>query len=189
MVSPVYALQRWLAGVLHLQREAPGLGLIFVFFLVVEPVLLFGLAAWLSKKWGGSQEGIIPLAMRHAYGLVPLGFAVWLSHYSFHFLTGFFTFIPVAQSALVSAGWPILGSPRWGLVGLPQSAVYPLELGFLGLGLLGSLLVSYRLSEEGSAPRTGMSFAPWAVLSVMIWIAAMWLMSQPMEMRGSFMGG
>jgi ferredoxin len=189
MVSPVYALQRWLAGVLHLQSEAPVLGLIFAFFLVAEPLLLLGLAAWLSKKWGGAQEGIIPLSMRHTYGLVPLGFAVWLSHYSFHFLTGIFTFIPVLQSAAASIGWPIFGEPRWMLVGMPQSAVYPLELGFLGLGLLGSLLVSHRLAEEGPAPRPGRAFAPWAGLCLLLWIAAMWLMSQPMEMRGAFMGG
>jgi len=189
MVSPVYALQRWLAGVLHLQREAPVLGLIFAFFLVVEPVLLFGLAAGLSKKWGGAKEAIIPLSIRHSYGLVPLGFAVWLSHYAFHFLTGIFTFIPIFQSALASIGWPILGEPHWGLAGMPKSAVYPLELGFLGLGLLGSLLVSYRLTEEGSAQRPGLAFAPWAGLCALLWIAAMWLMSQPMEMRGSFLSG
>jgi ferredoxin len=189
MVSPIYALQRWLAGVLQLQSEAPVLGLIFAFFLVAEPVLLLGLAAWLSKKWGGANEAIIPLSMRHTYGLVPLGFAVWLSHYSFHFLTGIFTFIPVLQSAAASIGWPILGEPHWGLVGMPQSAVYPLELGLLGLGLLGSLLVSHRLAEEGPAPRPGRAFAPWAGLCVLLWIAALWLMSQPMEMRGAFMGG
>jgi ferredoxin len=189
MVSPVYALQRWLAGVLRLHREAPVLGLIFVFFLVLEPLLLLGLAAWLSKKWGGAQEAIIPLSMRHIFGLVPLGFAVWLSHYAFHFLTGVFTFVPVMQSALASIGWPILGEPHWGLVGMPERAVYPLEQGFLGLGLLGSLLVGYRIAEEGSAPRPGWAFAPWAGLCALLWIAAVWLLSQPMEMRGSFLGG
>jgi hypothetical protein len=189
MVSPVYALQRWLAGALNLQREAPVLGLIFVFFLVVEPVLLIGLAAWLSKKWGGAREAIIPLSMRHVYGLVPLGFAVWLSHYAFHFLTGIFTFVPVLQSALASIGRPILGEPLWGLVGMPERAVYPLEQGFLGLGLLGSLLVSYRIAEDGPAPRPGLAFAPWAGICALLWIAAVWLMSQPMEMRGSFLGG
>lgn len=187
MVSPVYALQRWLAGILHLQREVSVLGLIFVFFLIVEPVLLLGLAAWLTKKWGGAQEAIIPLATRHAFGLVPLGFAVWLSHYAFHFLTGVFTFVPVLQSALASIGWPILGEPHWRLVGMPERAVYPLEQGFLGLGLLGSLLVSYRLAED--APRPGRAFGPWAGLCALLWVAAVWLMSQPMEMRGSFLGG
>ena len=189
MVSPVYAVQRWIAGVLHLQRETPVLGLIFVFFLIVEPILLLGGAAWLSKKCGGSKEAILPLSMRHVYGLVPLGFAIWLSHYAFHFSTGIFTFVPVLQSALASIGLPVLGEPHWGLVGLPERAVYPLELGFLGLGFLGSLLVSYRLAEEGAAPRPVRAFAPWAGLCALLWMGAMWLMSQPMEMRGSFLGG
>ena len=189
MVSPIYALQNWMAGLLHLHREAPILGLIFLLFLVVEPVLLLGLAAWLSSRWGGGRTAPLQLAVRHVYGLVPLGFGVWLSHYGFHFLTGLFTFIPVMQSALAALGWPLLGPPQWTLTGIPSHAVYPMEIGFLGLGLVGSLLVSYRLAAEGDAPRPIPAFVPWAGLCVLLWIAAMWLMSQPMEMRGTFLGG
>jgi hypothetical protein len=189
MVSPVYALQNWLAGVLHLNREAPILGLLFVIALLIEPVLLLVTAGWLTQKWGGSRKAILPLILRYSYALVPLGFGIWLSHYGFHFLTGLYTIIPVFQSALASLGWPIIGEPLWGLGGLPEKAVYPMELGFLGLGLLGSLLVIYRLTEEDSEIHKGRVFSVWASLCTLLWISALWLFSQPMEMRGTFLGG
>ena len=42
--------------------------------------------------------------MRYSYGLVPLGFGMWLAHYGFHFLTGLYTIVPVTQSAVASLG-------------------------------------------------------------------------------------
>lgn len=188
MVSPVYALQGWLAHTLHLQREAPILGALFALFLVVEPVLLLGTAAWLTARWAGRRGGLLPTAVRYSYALIPLGFGVWLAHYGFHFLTGLFTFIPVAQSAAAGAGWPVLGEPLWSLAGLPERVVDSLELGFLGLGLLGSLLATYRLAGDDSAAHRGRVFAAWAVVCGLLWGSALWLMSQPMEMRGTFLG-
>ncbi|HEX8501386.1 MAG TPA: hypothetical protein VF659_12460 [Pyrinomonadaceae bacterium] len=188
MVSPVYALQRRLAGLLRTQGEAPVLGLLFALALVAEPVLLLGAAAWLSRKWGGRRGGLLPTVVRYSYALVPLGFGVWLSHYGFHFLTGLYTFVPVTQGALVAAGWPVLGEPMWNLVGLPERAVYPLELGLLGLGLLGSLLLAYRLAEDDAAAHPRRVFAAWAAVCLLLWASALWLLSQPMEMRGTFLG-
>ncbi|MGH9823488.1 MAG: 4Fe-4S binding protein [Blastocatellia bacterium] len=189
MVSPVYAFESWISGLLHLNHEAPVLGLIFALFLILEPAVLVGLAAWLTRVWGGVRRGLLPIAVRYSYALVPLGFGIWLAHYGFHFLTGLYTFIPVAQNAAASLGRPFLGEPRWGLTGMPQSVVHAFELGFLGLGLVGSLLVSYRLSQAEPVERPLRIFIPWAALSLILFIAALWLMSQPMEMRGLLLGG
>jgi hypothetical protein len=189
MVSPVYALEDWLGKLLHVNQEAPVLGLIFAFFLVVEPVILLGFAAWLTRALSGSNRAILPLAVRYSYALVPLGFGMWLAHYGFHFFTGLLTFIPVTQSALADLGVRILGAPRWTLTGLPVRFVQPMEFGFLVLGLAGSLLVAYRLSEEDFADRPMRAFAPWAAVCLLIWISSVWLMLQPMEMRATLMSG
>jgi ferredoxin len=186
MVSPVYAFENSLATFLHVRGEAPVLGLLFFLMLVVEPVILLGAAGWLTVRWGGSRSKLVPAIVRYTYALVPLGFSVWVAHYSFHFLTGLYTIIPLTQSALAGAGWPALGEPLWHLAGLPTRAVYPLQIGFLGLGLTGSLLLAYRLSEEDAAERPRRVFAAWAGLCVLLWASALWLMSQPMEMRGAF---
>jgi len=189
MVSPVYAVEKWLGGLLHVNSEAPVLAVIFVFFLIIEPVVLLGFAAWLTKLWGGSGRALLPLAVRYSYALVPLGFGMWLAHYTFHFFSGLYTFIPVTQNALASVGWPVFGSPAWRLTGVPSRFIQPIEIGFLLLGLAGSLLVAFRLAEEDSPRKVMGAFAPWASVSVILWLASMWLMFQPMEMRAMLMGG
>jgi ferredoxin len=189
MVSPIYSFESWIASLLHVNHETPVLGLIFSLFLVVEPVLLIGLAAWLTRVWGGVNKSHWQVAMSHSYALVPLGFAIWLAHYGFHFLTGLYTFIPVAQSAIADLGWPLLGEPRWWLLGLPKNVVHVLDLGFLILGLVGSLLVSYRLAEAERVQHPRRIFICWAGVGCILWLAALWLMNQPMEMRGTLLGG
>jgi len=189
MVSPVYVLEKWLGRTLHLSHEAPVLAIIFTFFLILEPVLLLGLVAWFTRSWAGDQRALLPLMVRYAYGLVPLGFGMWLAHYSFHFLTGLYTIIPVTQSALASLGFHILGEPRWTLTGLPSSAVLMIEMGFLLLGFAGSLAVSYTLAEDDSPQKPMRAFIPWAAVSLVLWTASMWLLFQPMEMRATMMSG
>ena len=90
-----------------MQREAPVLAVIFGFVLIVEPAVLLGLAAWITRAWAGSRRPLVPLAVRYSYGLVPLGFGVWLAHYGFHFFSGLFLFVPVTQNALAGMGWPL----------------------------------------------------------------------------------
>ncbi len=183
MVSPVYAVQTWLAGLLGTTNETPVLGTLFVALLVVEPALLVGLAAWLSRRASGAPGPLLPLAVRFSYAVVPLGFGVWLAHYGFHLLTGLWTFIPVVQEAFG------LGAPRWDLVGFPVRLVVPLELGFLALGLLGSLLTAWKIAEREAPSRTAAAFLPWGSLCLLLGSAAVWLLLQPMEMRGTFLGG
>jgi len=189
MVSPVYALESWLGNLLHVRHEAPVLGLIFAVGLVVEPVILLGLATWIARRWGGVKRAAVPLVVRYTYALVPLGFGMWLAHYGFHFFTGLLTIIPVTQRAVADLGWPVLGQPLWTLTGLPKNIVQPLELGFLALGFAGSLAVAYRLAEEDSADHPLRAFSPWAAVCVLLLLASVWLMFQPMEMRATFMSG
>jgi hypothetical protein len=199
MVTPVYALEEWLAGLLNARSELPVLAMIFAVGLIVLPLALTGLAGWLSR-WGASRSpGRLSLratVTRNAYALVPMGFGIWLAHYAFHFLTGFWTFVPVVQSFVADiSGSPLLGSPRWDLGPLlPPGWLYPLELGILGLGWLGSLMVTYQLAARDDEPGGGSgapwrAFLPWALLVTGLFAAAIWLMAQPMEMRGTMFAG
>lgn len=189
MVSPVYVVEQWLSRMLHIRQEAPILGLLFFVFLVVEPAILLGAAGWLTIVWAGVRKPWLSLLVRYTYTLVPLGFGMWIAHYGFHFFTGLYTIIPVTQSALVDLGWPVLGQPHWTLVGLPQAMVQPIELGFLLLGLGGSLSVLWRLSCEDSNDRRFRIFLPWAMACLVIFLASIWLMTQPMDMRATIMAG
>jgi len=187
MVSPVYALQRWIAEQFGWRSEGAVLGVLFAVGLVVEPLLLMALAAWWTRRASRSNESLLAIGVRYSYALAPLGFGVWLAHYAFHFLTGFLTFVPVAQSAVAELGAPLLGAPQWRLGGLPQHVVYPMELGFLTLGFVGACIVAWRIAERSAAQRTAREFAPWATLAAVLYVCAIWLLSQPMEMRGTFL--
>jgi len=187
MVSPVYVVERWLSGFIGVSQPAPILGVIFAFFLIVEPFVLLGLAAWFARATGGSSRPLVPTAVRYSYGLVPLGFGMWLAHYGFHLLTGLWTVIPVTQSAMADLGWNFLGEPRWMWTGIPVRFVQPIELTFIGLGVMGSLLVTRRLAEDDCAEHPMRAFVPWAVACLLISAASAWLTFQPMEMRATFM--
>jgi hypothetical protein len=193
MVTPVYALESWLAELLGTQSEALVLAVLFVVGLVVVPAFLLTLAGWLSRWWSGlgRQSSLRACVIRHAFVLVPIGFGMWLAHYGFHFLTGFWTFVPVVQSfAEDILGSPLLGMPRWALGPLlPMGWLYPLELGLLGLGWFGSLLVAYHLATTDKVRRPWGAFLPWAALVTLLFLAAVWLMGQSMEMRGTFLVG
>jgi hypothetical protein len=199
MVTPVYTLEAWLADLLGTQSEALVLAVIFVAGLVVMPLVLLAVTGWLSRRWArpGAEMDLTHWVIRYTYALVPLGFGVWLAHYAFHFLTGFWTFVPVIQSFVADVlGTPLLGTPRWHLGPLlPLGSasgmgwLFPLELGFLGLGWFGSALVAYRLSQELDGPSPWPAFVPWAGLLTLLLLAAVWLMGQPMEMRGTFLAG
>jgi len=187
MVPPVYALQREIASALGTDSPALVLGVLFVVSLVVLPAVALSLTAWAALRSFRAQH-VMPHLRRMVWSLVPLGVGVWTAHYLFHFLTGLWTFIPVAQSAAADLGHSFLGEPNWGRGGLHARLVQPIELGFLVLGLVGSLAVAAQLARADvgeSKART--AFAPWAILHATLFAAAVWLLQQPMEMRGTFL--
>ncbi len=187
MIEPVYALQAWLADLLSTRSEALVLGILFVVGLGVVPALLLGLTAWLTRRWTGAQERLSSLVVRYAYALAPLGFGVWTAHFLFHFLTGALTIVPVIQSLLIDLGWLALEVPRWDLGPLvPTAWLFPLEVGVMGLGWFGSVLTAYRIAEREQPRHRWRAFVPWAGLLLILLLAGVWLMAQPMEMRGTF---
>ncbi len=191
MVAPVYALEQWLANMLGVRNEPLVLGVVFMVGLVAVPFVLVTSAAWASRALVAGAEPLGATVTRYSFALVPIGFGMWLAHYGFHFFIGALTVIPVMQSFLVDFGIPILGDPRWELAAIvPESWLVPLELLLLELGMLVSLTVGYRIAKEQqrTAARAARALLPWAVLIVMLFFAGAWLMTQPMEMRGTILG-
>ena len=163
-----------------------------VLSLIVVPATVVGLTATLSRRWGGIAASPIDVATRFSYGLVPLGFAMWLSHYSFHFLTSWETALPASQRVFQDLGWKFLGEPRVPMRLLPAVGDWLLELQilFLDAGLLMSLYAGYRIALGQSArfSRALAAFGPWGLLIVLLFTAAVWIVFQPMQMRGTLPG-
>jgi cytochrome c oxidase assembly factor CtaG/polyferredoxin len=154
---------------------------IFYFLaLLVPPMLMFTLAG--AAGW---QE----TATRFSFALVPLGFAMWLSHYSFHLLTSYDTVVPVTQRFTADLGWTVLGEPSWvaGCCRTVGDWLPRLEILSLDFGLLLSLYTGYRIASDG-APRFTQAvkvLLPWALLMLLLFLTGVWIVLQPMQMRGT----
>lgn len=158
-------------------------GLALLCFVII-PFCSVSLAAR-GSSWvmGGSfRENLL----RFSLALAPLGFGMWLAHFIFHFFTAALTPWPVIQRVLKDIGW-FSGQPQWNV---PSWAFYDLpalELCFLGAGFLGSLYLFWRIALRMNRARALAGFLPWAILAVALYAAGVWIIFQPMEMRGTMM--
>jgi cytochrome c oxidase assembly factor CtaG/ferredoxin len=189
MVAPVLD---WRDRVASLHPELSPLlitSLSYAFGLVVLPVLSVGISAALGRWLGGLKMSRLEVATRFSYAMVPLGFSMWLAHYSFHFLAGFDAATPAFQRFAGDRGWAMLGEPAWARACCrPVAEWLPrLEILSLDAGLLLSLYSGYRIarSQSGRTSRALKMLAPWAVLIVLLFAAGVWIVLQPMQMRGT----
>jgi ferredoxin len=191
MIGPVYAVEQRIADALRTSSETPVLGILFVTALGLLPIGLFAGAGWLTRRLTpASPFSVTQLAVRYAYALIPFGVGVWLAHYAFHFLTGVGTIVPVAQSAAIDlAGRALLGGPDWRWLGMRPGSVFPVQIGAVLLGALGSLVLVYQISERDHPPTAWRAAIPWAAIVVGLTVLAVWILAQPMEMRGTGLGG
>ncbi len=193
MIRPVYALKEGLARWLNTASPLPGLILLFLLGLVALPAVALTVAAAASRALSGLKEQRLSANMlRYVYALTPLGFSMWLAHYTFHFLTGGLTIVPVAQSFLADVEL-YAGQPQWGLGPLvPYGWLFPIEAVMLYLGAFGSIIVAFQIAVAQSAglrcgSRHILAAAPWMVLILALLALGLWIMVQPMEMRGTMM--
>jgi ferredoxin len=191
MVGPVLDWELELQRRLSLTSSLPLIVILYPFVLVVLPVVLVGSVAWLSRALAKVQLSTFRVAMRFSVSLIPLGFAMWISHYSFHLVTSYDSTWPAIQRFMADNGCSILGDSEWRCACCCQTwtGVTKMELLTLGLGLLLSLYIGYRIAcnlvqEEWRILR---AFAPWAALMVILFAAEVWIILQPMQMRGSIM--
>jgi cytochrome c oxidase assembly factor CtaG/polyferredoxin len=188
MVGPIVAWLDQLSSALGQHSPLLVTSLFYLFGIVVVPVLAVGGAAAWSRRWARLDAGWFEVATRYAYALVPLGFGMWLAHYGFHLLTSYDAVVPAAQRFASEVGWPAFGQPRW-LADCcrPVTEWLPrLEVVFLDLGLLLSLYTGYRIAlrESPHLSQALRALAPFAFLMALLFATGIWLVFQPMQMRG-----
>jgi hypothetical protein len=118
---------------------------------------------------------------------------MWLAHYSFHLLTSYDAAVPAAQRFAADRGWAGLGSPEWGRACCRPVTDWLLHLEILSLdiGLLLSLYAVWRIARA-QATRPARVFGaavPWAVLVLLLFALGVWIVFQPMQMRGTLPAG
>ncbi len=140
-------------------------------------LLLLGLAVAAAFLAAATIRRGGALACRLSLALVPLGSALWGAHLLFHLVTGGRALWPVIQRALAAS------APAWalGCACDAPSWLTTMELLLLDAGLLFTLYLGWRIA--GTCARS--SFAAFAALAATLWLAGVWILLQPMPMRGT----
>ena len=190
MTGPAYAVEQRLAATIGTRTEWPVLAIIFLVGLLLAPALLLWGAGTITLLFADHRGTLRATMSAYAYALIPIGLGIWVAHYGFHLLTGLLTIVPVLQSAVIDAfGHALLGGPFWGWVGLQPGAVFPIQLGCVVLGAAGSLALVQAIAQRDQPSRPVLASAPWLAVVLLIMTTALWILSQPMEMRAvSFLG-
>jgi hypothetical protein len=193
MIESVQVWERSAQARFGLASMQPILAILFLLALMVIPTLSVGACVWLARGLSGGsikwREGFSTFAL----AFVPLGFSMWLVHFSYHLFTGWRTAWPVFQRAAREAGFTIFGVPDWSEASTMTALDWlpSVQLLLLGLGLLLTLYAGWRLAESfklGFARTFGM-LAPWATLALSLYWFGVWIIFQPMQMRGMMMMG
>jgi cytochrome c oxidase assembly factor CtaG len=189
MIEPVVKWQDQLCALLG---NPPRLLVTTVFYflaIVLLPLVVVSTSAKVSRFWGTLTDPWIMVATRYSFALVPMGFGMWLAHYSFHLLTSYDTVIPAMQRFAADRGWGSLGAPilRCACCRAAADWIPHLEILMLDFGLLLSLYAAFRIAESTTmrVPQALKAFMPWGLLICLLFACGVWIVFQPMEMRGT----
>ena len=193
MSEPAQAWEQAAQTKLGLGSLQPILFSSYLLTLFVIPLLLIGACVWLAGVFGRSYIRWRESVSTFALAFVPLGFSMWLAHFLYHLLTGGHTAVAVLQQAATSVGLSVFGQPNWTLSAAMLSFdwIPSLQLLILGCGLLLTLYLAWRSAHRFtvSFARTVGIVAPWAALGLLLYSAGIWIIFQPMQMRGMIMEG
>lgn len=190
MVAPVMEWRERVAAAVNPVPASIADGILLLLAWIVLPAVGIAGASELSRRLGRLSSGRVALASRYVYALLPLGLAMWMAHYGFHFFTSYAAALPAAQR--FAADWGLVAStaPNWACSCCAPAADWLLkaELMVLDLGLLGSLVTTYRLARaDMQKPAKAMLLAlPWVAVLLVMFAAGVWIVLQPMQMRGTF---
>src|SRR6185295_10667992 len=188
MIAPVTEWEQRLQDRLGSSSPLPVITLLFVVGLVIAPAILVVSCGTLSKALGGIEVQRKKLMCSFVMALVPLGFSMWVAHFVYHLLTGASTIVPTFKRAASDIGISFLGRPDWSFTStmVPVDWLTSIQVLLLGAGLLLTLYICWRtaFSFTKQARKAFGLLLPWATLAVALYAAGVWVVFQPMQMRG-----
>jgi hypothetical protein len=185
MIGPVVSFEGTVAGVL----PRPALILLLVLFgLLAVPGAAILACTFATRRRTGAPWRILTASF--GFALVPIGFAMWAAHFAYHLAAGWLTAIPVLHRSwadLLHNSTPV----NWSLssYALVPPWLTPLQILLLDAGLLLTLYIAWRISQRyasGIASRLRLA-GPWGVLACALYLVGVWILFQPMQMRGTMM--
>jgi len=197
MVAPVAARLTALSELLPKHEPLPLLGFVALgALLALVAASLFAVefvGLLLSRLVAGKHANPLgrELFCRFSQALLPLGMAMWAAHLLFHLFTGWDTLGPVIHQAGGDFGWHSLPPAHWAMA-LPllsANDMLSLQLLLLDAGVLLTLYLGWRMARQWAphAGRAVLLLLPWATTVALAYAAGVWILLQPMEMRGVIM--
>ena len=186
MIAPVAALISKAQTVFDLPRPVVVALFLLIGMILIPGLLVYG-AGFLGRKLGKISVPLTSMISDFAMTLVPLGFGVWIAHLVFHLFTGSHTPIPVIQRVAYNLNIPVFGRPDWAMRSWAFPQLLDFEIIILQVGLLGSLYAAWKVAKRYSiaSRRSWLLFAPWSLLDLLFFVIAVWIVFQPMDMRGT----
>jgi len=156
-------------------------------------VLIPALAVWgctiLSEPSSGPNQSLRAIASTFAFSLLPIGAAMWAAHLLYHLATGFLSILPVMERLLHSLlRLPV--QPNWSLAAMPflPHWLTPTQILLLDAGLLLTLYLIWRIARDRmNRSRPARVFLPWGSLALALYGIGIWILLEPMQMRGMMM--
>lgn len=152
---------------------------------VVVAALLFAGVVWLVAQVGRGTWSRREAFCRGTLALVPLGIGTWAAHLVFHLVSATPVLLPLLKQAGQDFGVGWMGAPHrgGGMSMLQGNGLLQVQLLLLDGGLLLSLYLVWRMARRVIAA------VPMAVLTLALYGFGFWLLLEPMQMRGTVMGG
>ncbi len=177
----------------HLLRWGafPGVPFTILFFvtsLLLLPPIVLGGTTLVGRFASGVRTPVRELLCRFSLALVPLGTAMWASHFLFHLLTSYGAAWPALQQAAHHLRIYSLDSQHWAMSppGFDATTLLGLQIVLLDAGLLLTLYVGWRIARRCALKiRPALVLlAPWACAALALYAGGIWIFLQPMPMRG-----
>ena len=140
--------------------------------------------SYLADLLGQGHADFKTSFLRWSYVSVALGFGFWGAHYLFHFLTGTLQIIPVFQHFFAYRDFAI--DPNWRLSQVvPSRWLFPIEAGVTALYTFLAIYTAIRIALRDFGRRGVLAMWPLLLFVLAFAVFSLWVLGQPMEMRGT----
>ncbi len=169
------SMLKWLEQVTGTTNYAITFSITFAISIII-PVALLGIASWIASKF--NKTTLLENFTRFGYAIIALDVAGHIAHNLFHLLAEgksvFHTMLGLFGTEVHDASPAILG----------MDAIQVLQFGLIALGFIGSLYTAYRISKSNHPDgKVWGTFAPFAMLMIILTIMNVILFTLPMAMR------
>jgi len=192
MIGPTSELEHALNARFGLSSRIPLVTAGCCVGLVLVPVMLVTAASTIGGWLSQDRNRRLLIATRFSYMLIPLGFAMWLAHYSFHLFTSFESLKPAMGRILYIVGIGSTDTLNWTCnCSTAGNGLLQLEILMMDAGFLMSLYIGYRIARGrfSNVRRALAAFVPWACVALLLFASGVWILLQPMQMRGTMQIG